>query len=390
MKNNRTHPSDRQRRFFLLLPLLALPFLTLAFWALGGGKGSQDPESPPEKAGLNTSLPEAGPPGQPQDKLSLYEQARRDSSRQDSPGTLALLSRFGFGGDLPAPDSLWGPFGYPDRGAGEPYDPTERQVLQQLERLQREVDSPSGGGPGSGSPDERQKATGSASWPPRTPPAASRQMPPAPHTGSEDPEIRQLNGMLERILDIQHPERVRRQLSGSVAQGKPRVYALSPLRDSAVAEKTNTVSAVIHLDQKLKVGALVRMRLTEDVRAGGLLLPRNTLVHGTCTLTGERLKIEVTAIRHGETILQVSLSAFDLDGQEGLHVPGLDSRETLRESSQQAVQNLPVVSLDQPLAAQAAGTIAQAAKGLFRRKTKQVRVNLPGDYRLLLRDSQTN
>lgn len=27
----------RQRRFMLVLPLLTLPFVTLAFWALGGG-----------------------------------------------------------------------------------------------------------------------------------------------------------------------------------------------------------------------------------------------------------------------------------------------------------------------------------------------------------------
>lgn len=28
----------RQRKFFMVLPLLVLPFMTLMFWALGGGK----------------------------------------------------------------------------------------------------------------------------------------------------------------------------------------------------------------------------------------------------------------------------------------------------------------------------------------------------------------
>ena len=31
----------KNRKFFLVLPVLVVPFLTIAFWTIGGGKGAQ-------------------------------------------------------------------------------------------------------------------------------------------------------------------------------------------------------------------------------------------------------------------------------------------------------------------------------------------------------------
>lgn len=38
----KTHSKEflRKRKFLMVLPLLILPFVTLFFWALGGGQGS--------------------------------------------------------------------------------------------------------------------------------------------------------------------------------------------------------------------------------------------------------------------------------------------------------------------------------------------------------------
>ena len=49
----------RQRKFLLVAPLLILPFLTLFFWALGGGKvNATDPGNNAAK-GFNMNLPGA-------------------------------------------------------------------------------------------------------------------------------------------------------------------------------------------------------------------------------------------------------------------------------------------------------------------------------------------
>ena len=73
----------RKRKLLLLLPLIVLPFLTLLFWALGGGKGSDlQAQQHESKGGLNTDLPNAYLKNEkPLDKLSYYEKASSDSAK---------------------------------------------------------------------------------------------------------------------------------------------------------------------------------------------------------------------------------------------------------------------------------------------------------------------
>src|SRR5438093_2514158 len=73
----------RKRKFFLVLPLLVLPFITLMFWALGGRKVSgAEAQQQAVKKGLNLELPDAYlKEDKPLDKLSYYEKAASDSAR---------------------------------------------------------------------------------------------------------------------------------------------------------------------------------------------------------------------------------------------------------------------------------------------------------------------
>ena len=70
----------KQRKLLLVLPLLAIPFLTMAFWALGGGKGKE--KMAVNGPGLNLDLPDARlQEDKLMDKLSFYEKADKDSMR---------------------------------------------------------------------------------------------------------------------------------------------------------------------------------------------------------------------------------------------------------------------------------------------------------------------
>lgn len=70
----------RHRKFMTVLPLLALPFLTMMFWALGGGKNEYLQNIDTEKFfGLNLNLPGAYFKEEKFDKLSLYQKVKRDS-----------------------------------------------------------------------------------------------------------------------------------------------------------------------------------------------------------------------------------------------------------------------------------------------------------------------
>ena len=68
----------RRTKMMLVLPVLVVPFLTMGFWALGGGKGSAAINEGKAK-GLNLHLPDANLKDEVMDKLAFYDKADKDS-----------------------------------------------------------------------------------------------------------------------------------------------------------------------------------------------------------------------------------------------------------------------------------------------------------------------
>src|SRR5579859_3778111 len=84
VSKNGNSPAQRQRKFLLMLPVLIFPFLTGAFWALGGGSGNQTADQPAEvHKGFNTTLPAPhfNKKETVLDKLGFYQKAALDSAR---------------------------------------------------------------------------------------------------------------------------------------------------------------------------------------------------------------------------------------------------------------------------------------------------------------------
>jgi hypothetical protein len=81
MKNEgRSQAFLRKRKMLMVLPLLVTPFITMAFWAMGGGTGKETNAEPVTKQGLNLNLPNATVgKDKLSNKMSFYDQARKDS-----------------------------------------------------------------------------------------------------------------------------------------------------------------------------------------------------------------------------------------------------------------------------------------------------------------------
>ena len=54
----------------------------------------------------------------------------------------------------------------------------------------------------------------------------------------------------------------------------------------------------------------------------GRFIPKGTVLVGGTRIQGERLEIMVNAVEYKGTILPVELEVYDLDGQQGILVPG--------------------------------------------------------------------
>src|SRR6266542_3660521 len=82
-KKKQSQQFSKRRKFLMFLPLLTLPFVTMIFWALGGGKGNNaTAQTNSKQRGLNLKLPEAKLKSEKGfNKLSFYEQAALDSEK---------------------------------------------------------------------------------------------------------------------------------------------------------------------------------------------------------------------------------------------------------------------------------------------------------------------
>jgi conjugative transposon TraM protein len=131
------------------------------------------------------------------------------------------------------------------------------------------------------------------------------------------------------------------------------------------------------------------MVTSSDVTINDIILPSGTLVYGTASISNERLKVSVSSIRSGNSILPVSLNVYDMDGQEGIFVPGSISRTVAKESTNKAISGIDATMIDPSIGAQAASAGIEAAKTLIGKKVKLVKVVVRSGYKVLLKDDNS-
>ncbi len=239
----------------------------------------------------------------------------------------------------------------------------------------------------------------------------------------DDPEMAQLNGMLEKIMDIQNPARVQEQLRQTSEKKRGQVFAVetgkkadpvssldkqantfdrvagtqSPLsgngfysfdQSPAGTDSQNAIQAVVHETQTLVNGSTVKLRLVGDIFINGVLIPHDQFIYGLAALNGERLAIKISSIRYRNSLFPVELSVYDMDGLDGIYIPGAISREVAKTSTEQGMQNIGLTTLDPSIGMQAAGVGIEAAKSFLSKKVKLIRVSVKAGYQVLLHDEK--
>ena len=130
----------------------------------------------------------------------------------------------------------------------------------------------------------------------------------------------------------------------------------------------------------------LKLRLLQEVFVNGQLIPQGSFVFGYATFEKERLKVNIGSIQFQNHLYPVALTVFDMDGLEGINIPGSSGREVVKQSADQGIQSVGGLSFDPSLKAQAAAAGLNVAKNLFSKKVKQVRVTVKAGYMDLLKD----
>ena len=155
----------------------------------------------------------------------------------------------------------------------------------------------------------------------------------------------------------------------------------------------NTLPVVVDHTTALREGDYVALRLLESARIGELRIPRKSLLIAQAKLGGNRLQLLVKSMEIGGRIIPVKLSAYDLDGQEGIYIPGAEQVSALKEVGANIGGSVGTSftfasSAKDQIISEAARGVMQGASQLLQKKLRTLQVTLKGGYRLFLVSSK--
>lgn len=420
----------KQKKWLMAIAFFCIP-VALVVWTIlmyTKPKPTANTQKPGFSA-FNTKLPDPKLDDKQKNKLELYLQAEQDSiKRSEELKKDPNMNPSGLSLKTPGPSMFKTDYDKKYTGLKPPnnfssIDPNEKKVndgLQKLYALMHQTtdnSKPFDQAPNSGpyaSPLVPQQTAGFQKM------MELLQK----HDTAPDPQIEKYNGLLDKIngiqdklLDIQHPERLTGSSSGGSAQNsgfsvntKPdskeqkELFAqdeVSPvsgtgfygLDDSSdtMAVLPGAMRAVIHADQTIQSGSVVKLRLLQDIYVRGIKIPANCFIFGPCTIENERIKIQLTNAIYDGQIYPISLKVYDaVDGLEGLYAPGAISRDVMKEGVASGVNGLGIGSFDPSIQGQALQAGIETGKTLLSRKVRAIQATVRAGHLAILKGSDAS
>lgn len=413
----------KKQKLLIALPLFLLLVAGLFFGGISILK-KKAPEAEPKtaaKSAFNTKLPAPDLPAKEKNKFEIYMEAAKDSAKRKEewdkdpnskrfydPGPTAEVKQSGKFRVTLSPKSRITP------STTEMIDPNEKKVNDRLQKLYAALNQ-------SASTDKQSRLTAVGKVPeqgaiglpsPQTAQLENLLQDARSSDTSADPNLVRAEKVLDKVLDIQHPERVKERLQAGTIATKPTeytvttsmpdttqtepadkdiaapgpnaFYGLEQEPDSDTTSNTTTIQAVVHETQTLQNGSTIKLRLLQDIFVGGHRIPANNFIYGQCSVNNERLNIQLTSAVCNDEIYPIALKVYDTDGMEGIYVPGAITRDVTKEGVSQGISGMGITSLDPSLGAQAASAGIETAKSLLSKKVKAIVVTVKAGHRVLL------
>ena len=174
---------------------------------------------------------------------------------------------------------------------------------------------------------------------------------------------------------------------------KPRNMGFHSLTSAVAAVPRNTLSVVVDRTATLKEGDNVVLRLLETAKVQGLRIPRQSRLIAVAKIEGNRMHLLIKSIEVDGHIIAVKLSAYDMDGQEGVYIPGSEDINALKEVGANIGGSMGTSftfasSAKDQIISEAARGVMQGASQLLQKKLRTIKVTLKGGYRLFLVQSK--
>lgn len=197
----------------------------------------------------------------------------------------------------------------------------------------------------------------------------------------------------EKDRKVMPVNQVNRNVVSSLSASTDNTCSFSTAVGTKRTNFKNTISACVATDQSVIDGQSVRLRTLEPMWIGNSLLPKNTAIVGVARLQGERLEIKIENIEALGCIMEVDLSVYDSDGQEGINIPNSMESDALHEIGANMGSTMgSSINLTTNAGAQ---LVSDVGKGLINgvsqylnKKLRTVKVHLKSGYKIMLKQNE--
>ena len=197
----------------------------------------------------------------------------------------------------------------------------------------------------------------------------------------------------EKDRKVMPVNQVNRNVVSSLSASADNTRSFSTAVGTKRTNFKNTISACIATDQSVIDGQSVRLRTLEPMWIGNSLLPKNTNIVGVARLQGERLEIKIETIEALGCIMEVDLSVYDSDGQEGINIPNSMENDALHEiganmgSTMGSSINL-TTNAGAQLASDVGKGLINGVSQYLNKKLRTVKVHLKSGYKIMLKQNE--
>ena len=197
----------------------------------------------------------------------------------------------------------------------------------------------------------------------------------------------------EKDRKVMPVNQVNRNVVSSLSASANETRSFSTVVGGKRSNFKNTISACVATDQSIADGQSVKLRTLEPMWIGNSLLPKNTMVVGAARLQGERLEIKVESIEALGCIMDVDLSVYDSDGQEGINIPNSLEGDALKEIGANMGSTMgSSINLTTNAGAQLASDVGKGLiNGVSQYLNKRLRtpkVKLKSGYKIMLKQNE--
>lgn len=318
-----------------ILPLLALPFLCLFFYVYHSSAGKTKKQAK-TSSDFNASVGDVSPDVKKKeltDKLDAYRDTYKDAD-----GNTAVNA-------IPSEKSA-------DAGFNNNYSEQQKRTLDSINRAMKMKFGNSAAPPGITAQDRAMaEALNHINHPPKNTVAGSH--PPV----EKDPMqvFRQQMAYMDSIRKAEDPAYLAKQkelAKAKAAVAKPEEKPLTVTKADAALADFNTIRpdkdqtfimAIIDENVTGYADSRIRLRLLEDIMAGGTLIRKGTYLYALVSgFSGQRVSLSVKSILYENQRLPVRLDVYDTDGLLGLYVPESQFRDFTKDLGNNTIQGVSI------------------------------------------------